>query len=201
MKAYRIDAVAEDVAELIESLGGAPCVLVGHDWGGAVAWTLGMRRPDLLRKLVILNVPHPSAIAREARRHFRQKIKLLYQVYFQLPLLPELTMKVLTRQWRRDFTPMLNYYRALRYRSTAVPTLSSILASTKSADDPSGRRVDVPTLIIWGECEPVFLASGLQDLDRWVPNVRIVRIPHAGHFVQRDAAERVNQLLIDFARD
>jgi pimeloyl-ACP methyl ester carboxylesterase len=201
VKAYRTDVVAEDVAELIESLGGAPCVLVGHDWGAAVAWTLGMRRPDLLRKLVILNVPHPSAIAREARRHFRQKIKLLYQVYFQLPLLPELTMKVLTRQWRRDFTPMLNYYRALRYHSTAVPKLSSILTSAKSAEEPSSRRVDVPTLIIWGECEPVFLASGLQDLERWVPDVRIVRIPHAGHFVQRDAAERVNQLLIDFARD
>lgn len=170
------------MAELIESLGGAPCVLVGHDWGAAVAWTLAMARPELLRKLVILNVPHPSAIAREARRSFRQKLKLTYQVYFQLPLLPEWTMKILTRQWRRNFTPMLNYYRALRYKRK-----------------PS-RRIDVPTLILWGDREPVFLAEGFQNLERWVSDVRVERIAGIGHFVHRDAAERVNELLIEFAR-
>jgi pimeloyl-ACP methyl ester carboxylesterase len=171
------------VAELIESLGGVPCVLVGHDWGAAVAWTLAMARPELLRKLVILNVPHPSAIAREARRSFKQKLKLSYQVYFQLPLLPELTMKIVTRQWRRNFTPMLNYYRALRYKR-----------------NPS-RRIDVPTLILWADREPVFNAEGFQNLERWVANVRVERIAGIGHFVQRDAAERVNELLIEFARD
>jgi pimeloyl-ACP methyl ester carboxylesterase len=173
--------VAGDVAELIESLGGAPCVLVGHDWGAAAAWTLAMTRPELIRKLIILNVPHPSAIAREVRRSLRQKLLLSYQVFFQLPLLPELVMKIMTRQWRRDFTPMLNYYRALRYRR-----------------DPS-RRIDIPTLILWGEREPVFLPSGLDDMERWVPNVRIERIPNVGHFVQRDAAERVNESIIAFA--
>ena len=145
---YRIREVAADVAELIESLHGAPCVLAGHDWGAAAAWTLAMERPELLRKLVILNVPHPSAIAREARRSWRQKLKLSYQLFFQLPLLPELAMKLMTRQWRRDFTPMLNYYRALRYPRT--PT----------------HFIDTPTMIIWGEREPVFLTSGLENLDK-----------------------------------
>jgi epoxide hydrolase 4 len=182
VKPYRTSEIAADVAELIVSLDGAPCVVVGHDWGAAVAWTLAMERPELLRKLVILNVPHPSAIAREVRRSFRQKLKLSYQVFFQLPLLPELTMKILTRQWSRDFTPMLNYYRALRYPRNPP------------------RMIGTPTLIIWGEREPVFLASGLENLDRWVRDVRIERIAKAGHFVQRDAAERVNELLIDFAR-
>ena len=181
IKPYRTSEVASDVAELIESLHGAPCVLVGHDWGAAVAWTLAMKRPELLRRLVILNVPHPSAIAREARRSLRQKLKLSYQLFFQLPLLPELVMKVMTRQWRRDFTPMLNYYRALRYPR-----------------NPS-QLIETPTLIIWGEREPVFLASGLENLDKWVRDVRIERIANAGHFVQRDAAERVNELLIEFA--
>jgi len=179
---YRTSEIAADVAELIASLDGAPCVVVGHDWGAAAAWTLAMERPELLRKLAILNVPHPSAIAREVRRSFRQKLKLSYQLFFQLPLLPELTMKILTRQWSRNFTPMLNYYRALRYpRSPA-------------------RTIDTPTLIIWGEREPVFLSSGLENLDRWVRDVRIERIARAGHFVQRDAAERVNELLIELAR-
>ncbi|MFL6246555.1 MAG: alpha/beta fold hydrolase [Thermoanaerobaculia bacterium] len=179
IKPYRMSEIAADVAELIESLHGAPCAVVGHDWGAAAAWTLAMERPELLRQLVILNVPHPSAIAREARRSLRQKLNLSYQVFFQLPVLPELVMKVLTRQWRRDFTPMLNYYRALRYPRT--PT----------------RFIETPTLIIWGEGEPVFLASGLENLDKWIRDVRIERIANAGHFVQRDAAERVNELLID----
>lgn len=177
---YRVELIADDVVELITSLGGAPCVLVGHDWGAAVAWHIAMMRPDVIRKLVIVNVPHPSAILREVRRSWRQRLKLSYQVFFQLPLLPELAMKIMTRQWRRNFTPMLNYYRALRYKRERP------------------RRVETETLIIWGEREPVFLSSTIEDIDQWVPNARIERIPHAAHYVQRDAAERVNELLIAF---
>jgi pimeloyl-ACP methyl ester carboxylesterase len=180
---YRVALVAADVIELIESVGDDPCVLVGHDWGAAVAWHIAMMRPELIRKLVILNVPHPSAIAREVRRSFRQKLKLSYQVFFQLPLLPELVMKIITRQWRRDFTPLLNYYRALRY------------ARERS------RRVETETLIVWSEREPVFLPSTIEDIGQWVPNVRIERVPGAGHYVQRDAAERVSECIVSAAKD
>lgn len=182
-------------------------MLVGHDWGAATAWGVATTRPDLLRKLVILNVPHPSAIAREVRRSFRQKVNLLYQLFFQLPVLPELTFRLLGRaimkraarftpeqielyaqQWRGNLTPMLNYYRALaRARRSKV----------KRFFEP----VRVPTLIIWGEREPVFLPSALEGMEEWVPNVRVERIPGAGHFVQTDAWERVNELLIQFARE
>lgn len=204
--AYRIPAIAEDVAELIESLGAGPCVLVGHDWGAATAWTLAMMRPELIRKLVILNVPHPSAIAREVRRSFRQKLNLGYQVFFQLPLLPELFMRAFgpslmrragrftpdeiatyARQWRGHLTPMLNYYRALG-------------RARKGGGRKQFQPVAMPTLILWGEREPVFLASGLEDIGQWVPDVRIVRIADAGHFVQRDQPERVSELIIGFAR-
>jgi pimeloyl-ACP methyl ester carboxylesterase len=164
-----------------------------------------MARPDLLRKLVILNVPHPSAIAREVRRSLRQKLKLTYQLFFQLPVLPEMTMRLFgklllrragsftkeerdeyARQWRGDLTPMLNYYRALRH--------------ARRGGRKQFQRVDVPTLIIWGENEPVFLPSGLENIAQWVSNVRIERIADAGHFVQRDAPERVSELIIHFAR-
>lgn len=202
--AYRMTLVGGDVIELIESLnGGQPCVLVGHDWGAACAWGIAQTRPDLLRKLVILNVPHPAAIAREVARSFRQKINLGYQVFFQLPLLPELTMRLIgrrflrraarfteqeietyARQWRGNLTPMINYYRAIR--------------KSRGEMRKSAKRIDVPTMIIWGENEPVFLDSALEDMEKWVSNVRIERIPGIGHFVQHDAAERVNQLLIEW---
>ena len=197
--------VAGDVIELIEEMGGS-CVLVGHDWGAAAAWFVATTRPDLLRKLVILNVPHPSAIAREVRRSTRQKLNLTYQLFFQLPLLPEAFMRIFgrrllrragrfsaeqidtyARQWRGHLTPMLNYYRALRLVK-------------RSGLGRTFNRIEVPTMIIWGEREPVFLPSALEEIDQWVSNVRIERIPRAGHFVQTDAPERVSELLIDFAR-
>lgn len=204
--AYVMTEIVADAAEMIESLGDAPCVVVGHDWGAVVAWNLAMMRPELVRRLVIVNVPHPAAIKRELARSSRQKVRLLYQVFFQLPLLPELFMRVFgrtllrrggrftadetreySRQWRNgSLTPMLNYYRALRRSRGMMRKLF--------------RRIDVPTLILWSEHEPVFLRSTLDDLDEWVTDVRVEKIPGAGHFAQRDAPELVAKLVIDFAR-
>ncbi|MDQ3282961.1 MAG: alpha/beta hydrolase, partial [Acidobacteriota bacterium] len=169
--AYRVSELVDDVVDLIETSGGAPCVLVGHDWGAVVAWRLAMTRPDLLRKLVILNVPHPAAIARELKRSTRQKINVMYQLFFQLPVLPELTMRVFGRQflrraarfsperieryleqWRGNLTPMLNYYRAIR-------------RSRKEVQQSVKQPIAVPTMIIWGEREPVFLPSALENME------------------------------------
>jgi epoxide hydrolase 4 len=203
---YRMSLIVGDVVELIESLnGGKPCVLVGHDWGAVVAWSLAMVRPDLLRKLAIINVPHPAAIARELKRSTRQKLNVMYQLYFQLPVLPELTMKLFgraflrraarftpeeietyIRQWRGNLTPMLHYYRAMRKSRGELRKVA--------------KRIETPTLIIWGEREPVFLPSTLEDMGQWVANVRIERLPRIGHFAQHDAADRVSELLVEWAR-
>lgn len=201
---YVMTEIVGDVVALIESLTEKPAVVVGHDWGAVVAWNLAMMRPDLVRRLVILNVPHPAAIARELRRSRKQKRKLLYQLFFQLPLLPELFMKMFgrtllhragrftkeetaayAREWRGSLTPMLNYYRAIGRSRAAMRKLF--------------RRIDLPTLILWGEREPVFLPSGLEDLGEWVTNVRIERIAGAGHFAQTDAPDEVTRLILDFA--
>lgn len=203
---YRLANVAGDIAGLIERLG-APCVLAGHDWGASVAWVVAMRRPEVLRKLVAINIPHPAPLLRQIRRSKRQKLKLLYQLYFQPPLLPELLMPFVmpivmrrmgrfTREdirtyresWRGFDTrrAMCNYYRALRrFRGE----LSRSIA-----------RVDVPTLLIWSEHEPVVMREATEDFDEWVPNLRIARVADAGHFVQTDQPDIVNELLIDFAR-
>ncbi|HYH06001.1 MAG TPA: alpha/beta hydrolase [Thermoanaerobaculia bacterium] len=202
---YRVLEVAGDVAELIASLTDKPCVLVGHDWGAVIAWAVAMTRPELLRKLVILNVPHPAAIVREIKRSNQQKVRLIYQLFFQLPVLPELFLRLFgrrllkkaarftpeqidayTKQWRGNLTPMFHYYRAT--------------PRSRGEMRKAFRRIDTPTLIIWGEREPVFLPSTLEDQGEWVSNVRIERIPRAGHFVQTDAADRVSQLIIEFAR-
>lgn len=196
---YRLPLLVEDVAELITE----PCVLVGHDWGALVAWFLAMTRPELVRKLVILNVPHPALFARELRRSRLQRIKASYQLFFQLPVIPELFMKIFGKRlarragrftkeeidvyaahMKRNIRTMLHYYRALR--------------KTRGELRPMMRRIDVPTMLIWGDWEPVFVPETLHGTEEWVPDLRFERIPKTGHFVQHDAWERVNQLLLDF---
>lgn len=199
--AYLITEVAGDVAELIDE----PCILVGHDWGAVVAWSLAMMRPELVRKLVIINVPHPAAIRREIARSTRQKMNLLYQLFFQMPVLPEIFMRLFGRallrragrftgeqieayagQWKRgSLTPMLNYYRATRRSRGLMRKLF--------------RRIDVPVLILWSEREPVFLPSTLEEMGEWVSDVRVEKIAGAGHFAMADAPERVTRSLLDFA--
>jgi len=203
---YRLTAVATDIAALIEQLD-QPCVLVGHDWGGITSWLLAMMRPELLRKLIILNMPHPVPLLRELRRSARQKLKMTYQLFFRLPVVPERLMRWIlplvlrgagrfTREELREYKKawrdiatrraMANYYRALgRNRGELRQHL---------------RPIDLPTLLIWGAREPVFMRETTEDFADYVPNLRIVRIAGAGHFVQTDAPAIVNELLIEFAR-
>lgn len=202
---YAVPLLVEDVAELIRANCNGPCILVGHDWGALVAWFTAMLRPELVRKLVIMNVPHPALFVRELRRSKKQKLKASYQLFFQMPLLPEIFLRLFgrallkraarftpgqidayTAHLKKNATPMLHYYRAMR--------------TTRGALRPMMRRIDVPTLIIWGEREPVMLPSTLEGTEEWVPDLRIERVPRAGHFVQHDAPERVTELLLTFMR-
>lgn len=204
---YRISVVAKDIAELIERLAGNKCVLVGHDWGAVTAWYVAMMRPDLLRKLAILNVSHPVGIARELKRSMRQKLAMAYQLLFQPPGLPEMLLPrvlptvlrkggrftheeidVYRQAWRKPgaVRAMANYYRAMkRYRGEMRQLL---------------KRIDIPTLFIWAEHEPVFRRETTEGWEEWVPDLRIARVAGAGHFVQTDEPEIVNDLLIDFSR-
>lgn len=202
--AYRLPNVVRQIAALIEHLG-APVTLIGHDWGGLTAWFLAMTRPELLTKLVVLNVPHPAAFSRELRKSARQKIRMLYQTLFWPPKVAELVLPAIlptilrrmgrftseeireyTTSWKKPgvMTGMANYYRALRKNRGDLRRLVA--------------KIDIPTLLIWGEREPVFTRASSENFDEWVPNLRIARIAGAGHFVQTDAPEEVNELLVDF---
>lgn len=202
---YALMESVDDVAALIERKGGAPCIVVGHDWGGLVAWFLAMTRPDLVRRLAILNIPHPIPYSRELHRSREQQLRASYQLFFALPVLPVIFMKLFgglllrrtgrftaaeireyRKAWRGSLPTMLNYYRALR--------------TTRGQLRPRIRRIDIPVLMIWGEEERVFIRATTEDFEEWVPDLRIERIAGAGHFVQTDAPERVNEALIRFMR-
>jgi pimeloyl-ACP methyl ester carboxylesterase len=206
--AYRLPELAKDIAGLITQIGEGPCIVVGHDWGGAVAWFAAMLHPELVKRLIILNSPHPVAYLREMRHSARQKWRAKYQLLFHPPWLAEFVLRrfrysILRRSLARlgCFTPeeieryveawskpgaltgMANYYRATRLRG-----MRGLV-----------RRIDIPTLMIWGDLDPFFTPETLTGFAEYVPNLRIEHIPDSGHFVQTDAPGRVNQLIIGFA--
>jgi len=211
---YRVEALTADVAALIRHLGVEWATVVGHDWGGAVAWQLPVFHPEVVERLAVLNAPHPGALLRELRT-LEQLRRSWYIAFFQLPWLPELALRagdaaLLRRLLRQDpvrpgafddadiqryvdalmqpgaATATLNYYRALVQRNP--------LELSRQLQQP----VAVPTLLIWGQ-QDRFLGPRLTEgLARWVPDLRIERIADAGHWVMADAPERVNELLLAF---
>jgi len=204
--AYVLDALADDVLRLA---GGRRFSLVGHDWGGVVAWWLALRNPERLDRLAILNAPHPATLASYAAGHPGQLVKSWYVLFFQFPVLAEAAFRAgnfrmpagalagtsrrgtFTREdldryraaWAEPgaVTGMLNWYRALRRRRRP----------------PSG-RIRVPTLILWGDRD-AFLQPGLADaaLDL-CDDGRLVRFERATHWLQHEEAERVTRELIAF---
>jgi epoxide hydrolase 4 len=207
---YRIEALAGDVAGLIEALGEPRAHVVGHDWGAVVAWATAMLHPERVERLAILNVPHPERMLR-ALRTPRQLLRSWYVFFFQLPWVPETLMRLGGRRGLRrtygDARPgaftdedieryaetllapgalhgPINYYRAALRRS---PRASRALL----------RTIDAETLVIWGERDR-FLGRELADPDpRWVPHARVVRFPDASHWVQHDEPDAVSRLLVE----
>jgi epoxide hydrolase 4 len=219
VRAYRGEALAGDVRALIRALGEERAHVVGHDWGALVAWETAMRHPEVVERLAILNVPHPARML-EGLRTARQLKRSWYVFFFQLPWLPEAAFRARDfefprRMLREDtvnpdaFTPAdverfveawaqpgaltasINYYRAAFRHSGA---LWDMLRRRSGALEP----VRAPTLVIWGEQDSA-LGSELAEPDRrWVPDLRVERLPDASHWVQNDVPERVNELLTGF---
>ncbi len=211
--AYHVRYLTADVAGLIRACGEERAHVVGHDWGAVVAWSFAMRYPEMLRRLAILNVPHPVRMM-EGLRTPRQLLKSWYMFFFQLPWLPEASIRmgsyaVLRRLFRTDparpgaFTEEdIRRYVAALSQPGALPAAihyyRAFLRIRPREARASLRRVDAPVLVIWGERDR-YLGAELADPPlQWVPNARVVRLPGASHWVQHDEPERVCQLLVDF---
>jgi pimeloyl-ACP methyl ester carboxylesterase len=211
---YTIDHLADDVARLIRHFGRDQAAVVGHDWGAAVAWNFAFTRPELVWKLAALQVP--PAFIWKRNQTLRQYLASWYMFFFQLPFLPELvfTMNdfaVITRSLRRstsvpdvftdaDFaiykdawsqtgapSAMINYYRA------------NVSRARLRAQD---RKIDVPTLFIYGEKDQAVLPKTVAGIRSVVTGEYVEhRIPGSGHWVQQEAADEVTEVLRRFLAD
>jgi epoxide hydrolase 4 len=254
---YAVPKLVADVRALVAHLqpgriGAQRCILVGHDWGGVVAWAVAMACPGVVEKLVIINAPHPAIFERELRENPAQQSASEYMLMlrspeaearisannfalFQAGILGEgLRQGYFTERDRLAYveawsqpgalTGGLNWYRAAK-AGPADPARIGIPSAVEGragdppgnanlpmGDAPAGRsavtshmnsnlpsmNVAAPTLVIWGEQDPYLLTSNLDGLDRFVPNLRIERIPDATHWVVHEKPQLVNSLIRSF---
>ncbi|MCR5872876.1 alpha/beta hydrolase [Phenylobacterium sp. J426] len=205
--AYAMPNLIGDVAAVIAAEGQKSAVVVGHDWGAAIAWQVAMNRPDLVNRLVIMSVPHPAGFAREMASNKAQQENSQYARNFQQPGFEKnLTAEGLAN-WvkdpaekpayveafrRSDFTAMLNYYRANYPRGAGE-------ATAPPAGMAASNRVKVPTLVIHGMKDTALNAAGHSGTwDHVDADTTIVMFPDAAHFVQHDARDQVNRTVRDW---
>jgi pimeloyl-ACP methyl ester carboxylesterase len=204
---YDLDNLAADVIGLASHLGHRTFSLVGHDWGGAVAWWIASRDASMLRRMVVLNAPHPAVWREAMGRDWRQWVKSLYVHVMRLPRLPELMIGGRSYQaLSRALEPAkLNQPELDRYRDAwAQPGALTGMINwyraflEKRLPAAAGFAIDVPTLIIWGDRDPYALPELADNSARLCSNARVVHIPEATHWVHHEQAGRVAELLIEF---
>jgi len=204
---YDIATLANDVAAVIRALGREEAVIVGHDWGGGVAWTFAMVHPAMTKALVVLNTPHPRGLLRELRENAEQRANSSYARNLMLDgshltlSAPALTAvaaggdadetvkgRYLEAFGRSSFEAMVAYYKANYPREPY-------------ADIPLP-PVSAPTLVIHGLDDPFLLASGHDGTWQWVSSpVTFVTLPGVSHWVQRDASAQVTRTMESWLDD
>ncbi len=216
VEAYRARHLMQDIEALILHAGGPVDLLVAHDWGGALAWNLAAMRPQLMKRLLIINSPHPATFLRELRTNPAQQAASAYMNFLCRPdaeaLLAENDFARLWpffermggKAWLNDdlraryrevwglgLTGGLNFYRAspLRPPAPADPLVAQALQAVQLSDAQVTSRV--PTAVLWGEGDHALLPCLLDGLDRWVPDLRLTRVPQASHWIVHEQPKRV----------
>ena len=213
LSAYRLRELGRDALGLIDAFDRDQAIVVGHDWGGAVAWWLAMEHPERVTHLVALNIPHPLAFLRGLATR-TQLAKSWYMFFFQLPILP------MWRLARADYQPLLDvlvklskpgsfttedlevYRSAYRQPGALRGMLAWYRAAFQRPPLPMRTpRVHVPTLIIWGRNDRALGEELAHGSLRYCDDVRLELVDDAGHFVALDASDEVNRQLLAFLAD
>ena len=207
-KGYDPLTLTDDIRALVRELGAERAVIVGHDWGGLVAWAFAIRFPEATEKLIILNAPHPGRFL-EAVRRPRQFLRSTYVFFLQTPVLSELILGsnrcwALARLMRRSAVnkaafpdPVLERYREAMSQPGALTGALRYYRSARLSKLPRDLSVRAPTLILWGEHDQALGKELTERLERWVPHL-IVRYLDCGHWTQQEDPEEVNRLMLEF---
>jgi pimeloyl-ACP methyl ester carboxylesterase len=209
---YAIESLMDDVAGLIDASGARSTLLIAHDWGAIIAWYFAMWQVRPLTRLIIMNVPHPTA-ARPALRRPQQWLRSWYAMFFQIPWLPERLLllggaRAIGQAFRgsavdpsRFPDEVCDVYR----RNAAAPgALKAMLDYYRALFRGGGARrqqrlgtptIETPTLMLWGVEDVALTLATTHGTDRFVRDLTFRTLPRASHWVQQDAPETVNTLL------
>ncbi|XP_078090989.1 epoxide hydrolase 4-like [Mustelus asterias] len=213
---YKLECLLTDVKDVIEALGYRSCILVGHDWGGILAWNLAIRNPEMVERLIILNAPHPKAF--QDYLNLSQLLKSSYVFFFQVPKLPELLLCM------DDFKALKSTYTSKRmgiqnkssrlteeeleayvYNFSRPGALVGPLNYYRNIfSNPPATRNDVtaPTLVIWGDKDGALEVGMTACMEQYIQNVfRLKVVPGASHWVQQDQPDVVNKLIWTFLKE
>jgi pimeloyl-ACP methyl ester carboxylesterase len=208
---YSVDKLSADILGLMDYFGLEQVNLAGHDWGAGIAWNLALQHPERIRKLAILNVPHPAVMQRFLFSSPRQMLKSWYIGFFQIPGLADWLLSRAgytaalqmfktsglptsfsaddLEEYRQAYsnsggmTGMLNWYRALvRFRPV----------------NPARMCLEMPVLILWGRKDIALSAEMAEESLKFCKQGRLNYFDNASHWVQHDEAEAVNQYLLEF---
>jgi pimeloyl-ACP methyl ester carboxylesterase len=209
LEAFHPDVLCLDVEELLNAAEAEKAVIVGHDWGGIMAWWFAMDYPERVSRLVVMNAPHP-AMWKRAFRMPHQLMRSTYVGLFQIPLLPERFLSANAKRVAQSIRTTAVRKEALRAADIAIyaeaiaqpgamrSAVHYYRALMRWGMWRPVKRINAPTLMIWGEHD-LALSKGLTyGTDRHVRDFRIHYIPRCGHWVQQEAAAQVNDLLMEF---
>lgn len=217
---YTHDKPVADLIALADAVGIARFTLVGHDWGGAIAWAAALKHPDRVARLVIINAPHPFVFQKSTIDDMGQREASQYIRAFRVPGMEDYIAndldnffdKTFKRHFDLDFSAeekaayldewsqpgaivaMLNWYRG---SSLVVPAMDETPERPAFLNGPFP-VLNVPTLVIWGMQDKALTPSQLEGLDDLVADLRIVRVPDAGHFITWEKPDTVTAALREF---
>ena len=219
---YQPQHMIEDLRALVEDhFGRKKFILVGHDWGGVVAYPFVSMHPDLVEKLVIINAPHPNVFGKLLSKNKDQQSSSQYVLFFRsknaegalsannyqnlfnVVVTSEMKFDDDDRQMYRDawsqpgaLTGGLNYYRAGGLRPPSQGENISELAGEELVTNIV--IIKVPTLVIWAEKDTALTVHNLEGLDEFVPDLTIKRIPEGSHWIINEQPDKINSLIRDF---
>lgn len=210
--AYSMPEFVKDVQGVIAGLGYEKCVLVGHDWGGAIAWSFAYTHPEMVERLIVLNMPHPAKFA-EGLRTPQQLLRSWYIFFFQLPFLPELLIQL------NDYQALEQAFQGMAKNKNAF-TLADIEAYKNAIAKPgvltaavnyyrnvlqlgsflqsSWNVLEVPVLMIWGEDDMPLGKELSYGTEQYVRDFQIKYLFNCSHWVQQEQPQLVNQYMHKF---
>lgn len=211
---YKADVVATDIAELIKQSGFEKAYIVGHDWGGAIAWTLSSMYPELVEKLAILNCPHPKEMLKMIKKNPSQLLKSWYMFMHQLPYVPEFLLgntlpyffKLFLRGWMHnpqnfsdnDLTAFVRAYREEGALTGSINYYRAMM-QTKPNLKVFNTKTQAPTLLIWGEDDKALGKNLTYNTKDYIDNTLDIKyIKDCSHWTQNDCPELVNTYLMEF---